>query len=235
LRHARIERWSRQQSAIHRRHAVARILAALVMLVCIATVQGFPTTLFLVDAVLLAGLTWWARLPLRQVLAAASVVLPFALILAAVTLLAGQPERAAALLARSYLSSLTALLLVATTPLPDLLAGLETLRAPRFLLQVMQFLYRYLIVLVEEASAMRDASRSRAGNFRILEWRRAASAAGVLFARSYNRAIAIHRAMMARGFEGHLPRLHSAAFRTVDACFLGVCVLISIGTRWLLV
>jgi cobalt/nickel transport system permease protein len=135
----------------------------------------------------------------------AAAVLPFALCFAVATVLAGDSARAAGLVIRAYLSALAALLLIATAPMPDLIAGLEWLRVPRFLLQVMQFLYRYLIVLVEEATAMRQAGSARGGSVRKLQFRQAAAAAGVLFARSYARAEAIHRAMLSRGFEGHLP------------------------------
>ena len=130
----------------------------------------------------------------------AAVVLPFSFCFALVSVLAGNPAAAAMLLVRSYLSALATLLLVATTPMPDLIAGLEWLRAPHFLIQVMQFLYRYLMVLVAEGSAMRQSSLARAGNHLNMQFRQASAAAGVLFARSWARAQAIHRAMVSRGF-----------------------------------
>lgn len=200
------------------------------MLVSIATLTRHSVGASILYFVLLAAVVLMARLPLGRILLSAAAVLPFALCFALVSALSGQPDRAVMLVVRGYLSSLTALLLIATTPMPDLLAGLELLRAPRFLLQVMQFLYRYLIVLIEEAGSMRDAASSRAGSVRSLEIRQAAGAAGVLFARSYGRAQAIHRAMLARGFEGHLPQFRMARFRTADAVFaiLAACVAISV-------
>jgi len=172
-----------------------------------------------------------ARLPLWAILKTAAAVLPFALCFAVVSAFSGQPGRASMLVVRGYLSSLTAVLLMATTPMPDVLQGLEFLHAPRFLLQVMQFLYRYLIVLIEESCAMRDASASRAGSIMTLELRRAAAAAGVLFARSYSRAQAVHCAMLARGFDGHLPRFERARFRIADAAFAAACLALTIAIR----
>jgi len=132
---------------------------------------------------------------------------------------------------RAYLSALTTVLLMATTSQPDLLTGLESLHAPRFLVQVMQFLYRYMLVLFQEAAAMRDAAASRAGTVSALEFRRAAAAAGVLFARSWSRAEAIHRSMTARGFEGHIPRFRVLRFRSADAWFLAALALPVIAIR----
>lgn len=145
--------------------------------------------------------------------------------------LAGDPIRAFWLIIRAYLSSLTALLLVATTPVPDLIAGLEWLRTPRFLAQVMQFLHRYLIVLIGEAAAMRQAMLLRAGSVPALRFRQAAAAAGSLFARAYARAQAIHRAMISRGFDGRLPVSETARFRWADAGLLAGAVVLAAGLR----
>src|SRR5689334_10730898 len=159
--------------------------------------------------------------------AAMVVMLPFGIPAAIVTWAAGEPGRAGLFVVRGYLSALTAMLLAASTRTPDLLAGLEALHAPRFLLEVMQFLIRYVVLFIEEAATMRQAALSRvgaitpAGAFRarngcmsawVLGFRQAAAAVAVLFARAHGRATAVHRAMVSRGFEGHLPALGSIRF-----------------------
>jgi cobalt/nickel transport system permease protein len=231
LRHARIERWSQGRSTIHQRHAAAKILATLVLLVSIATLEHHAATACVLYFILLTATAATARLPVLSILWSAAAVLPFALCFAIVTAIAGDPDRALLLLTRAWLSSLTALLLIATTPMPSLIAGLEYLHAPRFLLQVMQFLYRYLIVLVEEAGAMRQAGAARGGSLGVLQFRQSAAAAGVLFARAFARAQAIHRAMLSRGFEGRLPVFVHIAFRPADARFLALAAAIVLAVR----
>lgn len=234
MQHARIDNWSRGSSPLHRLHPAAKAVASLVLLVCISSLTRLawaPCAIYL--AVLVAG-TMVAKLPVRGLLAGAAVVLPFALGFAAISLFMGQPERAALLVVRGYLSSLTALVLVASTPLPQLLAGFGKLGAPPFLLQVMQFLYRYLMVLAEEAGAMRDAAASRAGSIRVLEFNKAAAAAGVLFARSHARAGAIHRAMVARGFDGRMPVIRNIPLRPADFAFVLVLAATVLSVRLVL-
>ena len=172
-----MERWSRGDSVIHRRHAAAKILAALVLLICIATLTERTPIASLLYLVLLVTGAVAACLPVPGMLSRAAVVLPFALCFALVSALAGDPLQAIMLVARAYLSALTILLLISTTAMPDLIAGLEWLKAPVFLLQVMQFLWRYLMVLVEEANAMRQAGLSRAGSITTLQFRQASAAA----------------------------------------------------------
>jgi cobalt/nickel transport system permease protein len=234
LRHARIERWSRGNSPIHKRHAAARILATAGLLLSIATLPPAAYRAYVLYFALLLFTAAAARLPPLAMVWTAAAVLPFALCFALATALAGDSGLAVRLVIRSYLSSFAALLLIATTPMPDLVAGLEWLRAPRFLTQVMQFLYRYLIVLMEEANAMRQAGAARAGSLRALQFRQAAGAAGVLFARSYARAEAIHRAMLARGFEGRLPGFRRKRFTFADAGFLAIAASLVAGVRVLL-
>jgi cobalt/nickel transport system permease protein len=231
LQRSRIERWSRGDSLIHRRHAAAKIIATLAFLICVATLTHGTGTICALYLALLLFAASMAGLPVIAILRSAMAVLPFAFCFAVVSALSGDPVRAVLLLVRAYLSSFAALLLIATTPMPALIAGLEWLRAPRFLLQVMQFLYRYLIVMIEEANAMRQAGLARAGSLRALQFRQAAAAVGVLFARSYARAQAIHRAMLARGFEGRLPTFGKSVFRPSDAGFAAGTAVLIIGLR----
>lgn len=203
------------------------------LLVSIATLTQNTLIACALYLALLIAAAAAAGLPIPAMLRGAAAVLPFALCFAVVSALAGDPGRGAMLVVRGYLSALAALLLIATTPMPDLIAGLEWLHAPRFLLQTMQFLYRYLIVLMEEAGAMRQAALARSGSVwdRKLRFRRAAAAAGVLFARAHARARAIHRAMLSRGFEGRLPAFRRIPFRTSDAAFLIVACVLTIAVR----
>jgi len=209
-------------------------MVALALLLSISTLTDRTLLICAVYFALLIAVTAAARLPVAAILLRAAVILPFALTFALVSAIAGEPARAAMLIVRGYLSAFAALLLVSTTPMPDLLAGLEWLRFPRFLLQVMQFLYRYLTVLMTEAGSMRQASLARAGRIRIfgmLQFRQAGGAAGVLFARSWARAQAIHRAMIARGFDGHMPAFTRPRFGLADAGFAAGSAILIAGLR----
>jgi cobalt/nickel transport system permease protein len=123
------------------------------------------------------------------------LVLPFSATLALIAWFSGDLAKAATLLTKSYLSALAALLFAATTPLPAWTAALRSWRVSPTLISIIQFIYRYLFVIAEEAQTMSTAARAR-GGFRFTA---AAGALGVLFARSWHRAEAVHRAMLARG------------------------------------
>jgi cobalt/nickel transport system permease protein len=232
LHHVVLERWSRGASPLHRRDARAKIAGLLVFLVVTATAHRALPEVAAGLALLLIAAALLARLPVTGALARAALVLPFSLVFAAVCWLAGDPARGLALALKSYLSALAVLLVVATTPLPALLAGLESMGAPRFLLMVAQFLYRYLFVISEEAQHMRIAAASRgATRSGLAGFRAAAGALAVLFARSYQRAEEIHRGMLARGFTGQLRTLAVARFRAADGVFAVLAVAAPIAVR----
>jgi cobalt/nickel transport system permease protein len=220
LRHVVLEQWSRGSSGLHRRDPRVKILSLLVLLTAVATSgPSAPELTFLLLGMLLGALVW-ARLPVAAVLVRAAFVFSFTVPFALVSILAGDAARGGALLCKSYISALAVVLVVATTPMPMLLNGLESSGIPRFLLMVAQFVYRYLFVIGEEAFRMRKAALSRGGSARgAAAFRAACGAVGALFARSYARAEDIHRAMLARGFTGSLPSLARPRFTPADALF----------------
>ncbi len=227
---------------LHRRDARAKIGALLVMLVAIGSTP--PAQLgalggFLV--VLTAG-SLAAGLPLGALLARAAVVLPFSAVFAGIGwLINGDALYSGALAARSFLSGFAVLLVMGTTPLPALLLGLRSLGTPPELVQVLQSLVRYLQVIVDQGQRMRRAALCRGGGNspgrRKSLWGRAAGAIAVLFGRSYDRAEGVHRAMLARGFQGEFLSLRTSRFTPADwlliALAIATCGAIRAGAqRW---
>ncbi len=223
MHHVHLDQWSRGSSPLHARDPRAKILALLVFLVVLATTAGDAVLTLAIDATLLVAAILIAGLPLFDLLGKAMVVLPFSLTFGLISWLAGDRLRALALIEKSFLSTVAVLLVVGSTPLPALLSGMERLGAPRMLVLVAQFLYRYLFVISEQAQHMRLAAACRQGDPRFHRkgrFRAAAGALAVLFARSYYRAEGIHRAMLARAFTGRFPLVNSLRFRFGDAVFV---------------
>ncbi len=215
-----------------------KILAVLAWLVAIGTTPRITPVLAACYLAVLAGVAILARLPVGAVLVRAAGVLPFSATFAVISMAAGDAARAEALIVKSYLSASAVLILAGTTPLPKLLRGLESLGVPRFLTLVVQFLYRYLFVISEQAQHMRMAalargSQSRHGRRASQRFRAAAGAVATLFARSHARAESIHGAMLARGFAGRMDPIATPRVRAADALFLAVGVLAAAALRFL--
>jgi cobalt/nickel transport system permease protein len=233
VRHVVVDRWSRGDSVLHRRDPRAKIIALLIFLVVLATTPPNAFWTLAADgAILLIGIVA-AKLPLGAVLARAAVTLPFSLTFAVIVYIAGDRMRALGLVEKSYLSAAAVLVVVASTPFPALLDGLDRLGSPRLLTVTVQFLYRYLFVIVEQAQRMRLAAACRqgAGRRHRSAFGAAAGAVSMLFARSYARAEGIHRAMRARGFSGRFAHAGGLRFGMADAVFALMVGLTAIVAR----
>jgi cobalt/nickel transport system permease protein len=169
-----------------------KLAALLVSLVAIS----FAAPILLAIAAMLLIAISGVRAP--RLLRRAAIVLPFGATLALAIWFSQGTAPALTLLARSYVSTLAVVLFSATTPVTAWTTALYSWRIPPTLILTLQFLYRYLSVLADEAHRMRIAARSR-GGFR---FDAAAGAIAVLFARAWERAEAVHRSMLARGFQG---------------------------------
>jgi len=193
-RHFAFDEWSRGGSWLHRLDARWKLAAALAALLLTAlrgeAWMAAPLPLLLALA---------ARLPAHALAWRAAAVLPFAAVFAGMSWLAGDSTRAAALLWRPYVSALWVSLLMAATPLEEVLAAAARFGAPRLVLEVMHFIWRYLGVLSEQAWRMRTAAAAR-GADRSFEV--SAASLAVLFAASYQRALRVHRAQLARNGGG---------------------------------
>lgn len=241
-----VDRWSRGASPLHARDARAKLGAILAFLIAVTTTRPGAHLAFGLYAALAIAAAAVARLPIAALARRAALVLPFSATFAAITWWSGDPARAMALAEKSLLCGFAALLLIATTPVDDLLRALESLAVPRPLILVIQFLYRYLFVISEQAQHMRLAAQCRRGlrgpggtryrpqgvtRRQRSRFSAAGGALGVLFARSWERADGIYRAMLARGFNGRFPRLAPLRFRAADAVFLFFAAFVAIGIR----
>ena len=236
--HLVIDRWSRGSSPLHRRDPRSKLAALLVFLIVVSTTSPAAQLAFGGYLILLILAAQRARLPIDGLARRAALVLPFSATFALLTWWSGDSLRALALAEKSFLSGMAAILFVASTPLTAWTAALESWRAPRMLILVIQFVYRYLFVIAEQAQRMRWAALCREGNRkgprRWFDFSAAAGLVGALFARSWQRADGIYNAMLARGFRGRFVPAAPAPFRTSDAAFVSVSVAGCLAIRFLL-
>jgi cobalt/nickel transport system permease protein len=204
LRQATFAQWSNQASPVHRFDARLKLLLLIAFVISIALLRSFSGTQLGLAGAALVVTAWIGKLPVWRLVRMSLLVLPFVGLFSVIVYLSGDTRRAAFILVKSYLSALAVVVTVSSTPLPQLLAGARFFRLPALLVDVTQLIYRYLFVLSGEAQAMRTAFLARGGH----PGRRAVEASSgmvaVLFSRSYEKAVAVHNAMAARGFSGGL-------------------------------
>jgi len=207
-------------SPVHRLAPIVKVVATLTFLLAVVATPARQVWAFGAFVLLLAVGVALARLPARHVLARFAIETPFLLFAVLMPFLGTGDEVQVAgvslsvpglwgawtLLAKGTLGVAASIVLVSTTPIPDLLDALHRLRVPRAFLLIAGLMVRYLDVVVGEVRRLQVARTSRGDDPRWLwQGRAVAATAGTLFVRSYERGERVHQAMLARGFDGTVP------------------------------
>ncbi len=106
---------------------------------------------------------------------------------------------------RAILSVQALLIMTESAGFTGLCRSLRTAGVPAFLTTQLLMVYRYLTVLLEETLDMRRAREARGYGRSHMELKMWGAFIGQLFLRTLSRADRIHRAMLARGFDGGIP------------------------------
>ncbi len=211
-------------SVVHRAPAHLKIV---VLLGFVLTVVATPREWWPVFGgylALILGVVLLARIPLLWLLPRLVVELPFLVFALLMPFVASGPRvvvplgtwdlelsesgllAAWGLVAKGTLGVLASLTLAATTEPTDVLRGLQRLRMPDLIVQIMGFMIRYLDVVTSDLARMTTAMRSRGMDPRSpRHWPALARTLGALFVRSYERGERVHLAMLSRGYDGTLP------------------------------
>lgn len=208
-------------SPVHRAPAHLKILALVgFMLAVVATPREWYAA-FAVPLVVLLVVIAVSRVPAGYLAKRMVVEVPFVVFAALMPFVATGPRvdvlglslsgagllGAWGLLVKGSLGVLASLTLAATTEPADVLRGLERLRMPSLIVQIMGFMIRYLDVVTGELGRMTTAMRSRGCDPRSpRHWPALARALGALFVRSYERGERVHLAMLSRGHDPNLRR-----------------------------
>ena len=213
-------------SPVHRAPAHLKLLALLgfVLLVVATPREWFAA--YAAYLLVLLGVVRLARVPYGFLAKRMVVEVPFVVFAVLMPFVATGPRTevlgvalsepgllaAWGLLAKGTLGVLASLTMAATTEPTDVLAGLQRLRVPELVVQIMALMIRYLDVVTAELGRMLVAMRSRGCDPRSpRHWPALARSLGALFVRSYERGERVHLAMLSRGYTGRLPDLTGAA------------------------
>jgi cobalt/nickel transport system permease protein len=208
------------ETAVHRLAPQCKVAALLAFVVAVALVPYRHAWPYAIDAGLLAAVVVASRTPPSLLARRLVVEIPFVAFVLVLPFIAQGPQvdvlgvgvardglwAAGGIAAKATLAVLATGVLAATTPVPEIVAGLERMRAPRQLTAIGGFALRYLQLVLDELGRLRNARIARGDDPRWLwQARTAARCAGALAVRCLQRGERVHAAMLARGYEGRMP------------------------------
>ncbi|MEA2270382.1 MAG: cobalt/nickel transport system permease protein [Solirubrobacteraceae bacterium] len=229
------------ETALHRAAPECKLVALLVFVLAVALVPHGAVVPYAVDAALLAAVAAWARVDPRFLARRLLIEVPFIAFVVLLPFVSGGPRvevlgiglseaglwTAGGIAAKATLAVLATGVLAATTTAPEIIAGMERLRAPRALTAVAGFALRYVQVVVDEMRRLQLARVARGDDPRWLwQARTVARTAGTLAVRCFERGERVHTAMLARGFDGRMPVMGLAAAATAPAWMLAAALVL---------
>lgn len=207
-------------SPVHQIDATVKLVCLLGFLFAVVATPPEALAAFVAYAALVAGAAGSARIPVRVLARRLLIELPFIVFAIALPFVGSGPRRevlgvsvsiagcwaAWSIVAKATLGTAATVVLAWSTPVADILAGLERLHVPRILVAIAGFMVRYLDVIAGELRRLQIARISRGDNPRwFWQGRAVAATAGSLFVRSFERGERVHNAMLSRGFTGTFP------------------------------
>jgi cobalt/nickel transport system permease protein len=214
-------------------------------IVVLLSVQKYDITGVLALAAFPVFVTLSARLPVGAIAIRVGLLSPFVLIMAAANpffdrtplftvhgfAVTSGMVSGAVIVGKGILSIAAILTLVTCVSFYRLCAALRDLRVPEVFVTQIVLLYRYSLLLVDEAMALQKARNLRSFGRRGRDISTTAKLVGSLLLRTVERATRVHKAMLARGFSGRMHHSASNRLRANDIVLGAALVVSFLGIR----
>lgn len=209
-----LESLSRKHTCIHRLHPLSKMVVTIVYIVCIVS-RGrydlFAMAAFLFYPIIVMAL---AEIPYSMIWKRALIALPFTLFTGISNLIFDTDKwnmiggivvttgfiSFVTLIVRTFLCVSAVFIFVASTRFTEITGQLLRMHIPILIVNLLEMIYRYLSVLVEEASVMMTSYRLRNPKYKWPLIRDMGPFVGNLFLRSIDRSERIYQAMKCRGY-----------------------------------
>lgn len=119
-----------------------------------------------------------------------------------------------------------------STPFTEIMAALSWMRVPKGFIEILMFAYRYIFVLLEDATVIYNAQKNRLGYSSIKKGLNSfGTLTGSLIIKAFEQSQNITTAMIQRGYEGNMPMLKHRPFRPSEIA-VSVLLIIVLGFVW---
>jgi len=246
MKHSFLDHYSDLDSPVHRLDPRSKLLAVLAFIVAVVLTPVGSWLAYCLYLFIVATLMLLSGVPKLYIFKRSLVIIPFVLLVAIfipffkegeailnfqiwawhISITHSGLQLFLSVLAKSWLSILSLVLLTSTTGFSSLLKGLEQLHMTRVMVMLLSFMYRYIFLLTDEVMRMKQARDSRNfGSRRLRQIKTIGHMIGTLFIRSYERGERVYAAMVSRGFDGQSRTLDRLRLKRSDAIFVTGVVL----------
>jgi cobalt/nickel transport system permease protein len=214
-----LEELAGQKTLVHRLHPRAKLFITFVYIVIVVSFNRYDVLgvvpFFFYTAIICA----LAELPMKTLNKRFLLALPFCAFAGLTNLLLNQQIAfviggveitygllsMTAILLRTYLCVMAVFILISTTPFSSLTRELRRMKVPQIFVTLVEMIYRYIGVLIEEVGNMNTAYKLRSVKTKGIAMKDMGPFVGQLALRSFDRGERVYAAMVLRGFGGEFP------------------------------
>ena len=226
----RIDTLGDMDTPIHRINGAIKIIVTLMYIIRILSLKSFTFLDMLVILSYPVILFLLGNIPFKFILTKVIIVLPIALGISIVNLMINfsyyQIIFSLIIIVRFSLTLIGALLLIVTTGMENLAVGFRKLKIPKIIVSEIVLLYRYIILMLEEALSIKSAYELRTLDKKSMTMGDWGQIMGQMLLKSIDRAENIYSAMKLRGFQGDYISDSSDKLKARDYIYLIVWVLV---------
>ena len=232
-----LEELSDKDTLIHRLHPRAKLLITFAYIVVVVSFNRYDVLGVVPFFVYTAIVCALADLPMRTLHKRFLIALPFCAFAGAtnffldrnIAFVIGDAEITYGLLSliaiilRTYLCVMAVFILIATTPFSSLTRELRRMRVPQIFITLIEMIYRYIGVLIDETASMATAYKLRSVNTKGVAMKDMGPFVGQITLRSFDRGERVYAAMSCRGFGGEFSERAPVKMRPTD--IIAFCLL----------
>lgn len=211
----------------------AQLIAGLILIIAIVATKPLSPIEFISTFILLCAVGFIYETNFSRAFKAAALVIPFAGFIALTSPLAQLDGRGIvhayqtgwpliiAILSKAFFSAFIVSIIVNSTDITHLIAGLNALKMPSIFITLFTFLYRFNFLFREQIVQMQRALKSRAPHLRGIKLLVTyGKLGGNTFVRAYERGEEVYNAMISRGYTGSLKSSRIISWGTSDSLLI---------------
>ncbi|MFO7916394.1 MAG: cobalt ECF transporter T component CbiQ [Candidatus Krumholzibacteriales bacterium] len=230
---AYMDKLSSGDTPVHRLDARAKVLVTIAFVIAVLSFGKYEISALVSFLVFPAFMIFYGRMPAIYFLRKIAIISPLVIFIAIfnpvfdrrTVLVIGSLSISAgwfsfvSILIKFLLTAVSVLVLFAGTGFHEICLALEKMGVPGEFVTQLNFLYRYLFVLMDEAARMNRSCSLRSFGKRRMKIPTVVSLLGNLLLRTMDRAERLHRAMLARGFKGRISLIRDMNFGLADGVY----------------
>lgn len=213
---SRLEDLADNKSIVHNLHPLSKIILTLVYLIVVTSSSKYEVSSLMIFVLYLVIMIELGDIPKKLLFKRVLVAIPFSLFAGISNIILDRKIAFVfcgigitygilsffSIMIKTILTVAAVLILVATTPIPEIFNQLIKLKVPKIIVTQLLLTYRYISVILQESSNMYTSYKLRANGEKGIKLKDMGIFIGQILLKSFNRAERVYNAMKCRGFEG---------------------------------